>query len=494
MVTDQQVRRLSMLINKKKNLSTAADKSEMCENTARKYLNLQKLPSQIKKLHIWKTRDDPLEDVWDEAKNFLEINSGLQGKTLFQYFQREYPGKYPDGKLRTFQRKIKIWKALEGPPKEVYFDQIHYPGDICESDFTNMNSLNITINHQKFDYLIYHFVLTYSNWETGLICYSENYDSLSEGFQNALWKLGGVPKRHRTDRLTAAIHKECNKKKFTDRYKALLNYYKIEGESTQARSPHENGDVEQRHYRLKTAVDQSLMIRGSRNFLSIEEYKLFLNKLFDELNAGRQERLQEELKVLKQLPVKRLNDCKEFNVTVGPGSTVQVAHNTYSVHSRLIGEKIKIKLKAEYIEIRYGNKKVDEFPRLRGTSKHKIQYRHIIDWLIRKPGAFANYRYRDDLFPTTHFRMAYDYLKEKEPSNASKEYLKILHLAAKESETGVDNALRLLFDKGEIISLDSVKKILESNEQAPLLTDVKISDVNLNSYDELYENQEVFYG
>ena len=161
----------------------------------------------MKKPHAWQTRIDPFSEIWDEAKGLLKNNSGLEAKSLFEYFQRTDPGKFSDGQLRTFQRKVKRWRALEGPAKEVFFPQLHFPGVLCESDFTCMNSLGITIQRLPFDHLIYHFVLPYSNWETGTICFSESFESLSQGLQNALWELGGVPQQHRTDCLTTAVNK-----------------------------------------------------------------------------------------------------------------------------------------------------------------------------------------------------------------------------------------------------------------------------------------------
>lgn len=489
MKTDQQVRRLRMLIQTEKTQSIAALKAGMDEKTARKYLKNGKLPSQCRKEHNWRTRQDPFEREWDEIKEKLEVNPGLEAKTVFDALQREEPGKFTDGQVRTLQRQIKVWRATEGPAKEVFFSQKHYPGQLCASDFTDMNELAITIGGQPFEHLVYHFVLTYSNWETGTICFSESYESLSEGFQNALWELGGVPQRHRTDRLSAAVHKECNPEEFTTRYRELLKHYDLKGEKIQADHAHENGDIEQRHYRFKNAVDQALLLRDSRDFASRQEYEAFLQKLFGQLNAGRKERLAEELKLLKRLPERRLDDCKKEKVKVGPSSTVRVRHNTYSVHSRLIKEWVEARIYAGMIEIWYAQRKVDTLPRLKGENKHKIQYRHIIDWLVRKPGAFENYRYRDDLFPSSYFRMAYDYLKENHTQQvASRQYLKILHLAATESETGVEAALKKLFGKGHQINFETVKEKLHSDNQICIAREVEIAEVDLATYDDLLES------
>jgi hypothetical protein len=409
----------------------------------------------------------------------------VEGKTIFSYFQRKYPGKFQDGQLRTFQRKVKSWRALEGPPKEVYFPQKHYPGMLSESDFTSMNKLRVTINRERFDHLYFHFVLTYSNWETGTICFSESYESLAEGLQNALWELGGVPRQHRTDNLSAAVYSDLFKREFTARYQSFLDYYGLKGEAINAGRSNENGDIEQSHNRFKKALDQALMLRGSRDFPNREEYKLFIRKVLDQLNSGRRERFLKELDELRSLPDIRLNDYKKIGLKVGPSSTLNVSHNVYSVHSRLIGEKVEVRLYSEHIEIWYAQRRVDQFPRLRGNGGHRINYRHIIDWLSRKPGAFENYRYRDDLFPTTRFRITYDWLKEKSPVKAFREYTQLLLLAATETEEGVDDALRILLETGELISSKAVESILNSKDKYPSIKDVSIDEVDLSSYDQL---------
>ena len=491
MVTDQQVKLLFKLVHAEPNNEIAAAKAGMNEKTARKYLKTKRLPSEMKKEHNWKTRKDSFEDVGDEVAEMLEKNPGLEGKTIFEYLQRENPGKYADGQLRTLQRRVKVWRALEGASREVFFPQIHYPGVLCQSDFTDMKKLEITIDGQPFPHLIYHFVLTYSNWEAGTICFSENLESLSVGLQNALWELSGVPRIHQTDRLSSAVNNLSEQKEFTQGYNALLKHYKLEGQKTQASHPNENGDVEQRHYRFVTAVDQELMLRGSRDFESREKYNTFLSDLFKRLNLGRRDRLQEEIKILRELPCSRLEAYKRIDRKVGRSSTIHVAHNTYSVHSRLIGEKIIARLHADHLEIWYAQRCVERIPRLRGEGKHKINYRHVIDGLVRKPGAFRNYRYREDLFPSSYFRMAYDAFKERlSKRDADKEYLRTLELAAKENESRVEDAIRLLFKRDRDISFDEVKALIISGEKLPSATEIYIDDVNINRYDELLSEKE----
>lgn len=488
MVTDQQVRRLRKLIQTEKSLSSAAAKAGMDEKTSRKYLRLGKLPSEVKSPHEWRTRSDPFVGVWEEVRSKLVLNPGLEAKTLFEDLQRRYPGRFQDGQLRSLQRRVKGWRALEGPPKEVFFEQVYKPGELCESDFTHLSSVGVTIQGQPFEHLLYHFVLPYSNWETGTVCFSESFESLSEGVQNALWELGGVPKGHRTDRLSAAVHQDIHPERFTQRYQALLKHYGLEGRRIQAAQPHENGDVEQRHHRFKVALKQALMLRGSRDFPNRNEYGAFLSKLFSQLNAGRQKRFTEELARLRRLPKSRLEACKRLDVRVRNGSTIRVDKNVYSVDSRLIGEKLEVRVYAEELQLWYAQRQVETLPRLRGEGKHRIEYRHIIDWLVRKPGAFENYRYRDDLFPTTRFRIAYDALKQRfGPARASKEYLQILHRAARVSEAGVDSALGHLIRQGELITLEMVEQLLVSGQEVAHPTDVAIAEVDLGAYESLLE-------
>jgi hypothetical protein len=463
----------------------------MDEKTARKYRRLGKLPSELKGEHTWRTRGDAFAEVWEELKERLERNPGLEAKSLFEDLQRRWPGRFADGQLRTLQRRVKAWRALEGPAREVFFAQVHTPGRLCQSDFTSMRSLGVSIQGHPFDHLIYHFVLSYSNWETGTICFSESFESLSQGLQNALWELGAVPRVHRTDRLTTAVHKPEHPEEFTRRYTALLRHYGLEGSKTQRASPHEIGDVEQRHHRFKKALEQALMLRGSRDFATREDYDAFLRKLFAQLNAGRRARLAQELKVLKRLPAGRLESCKRLRVAVGPGSTIRVNHHVYSVDSRLIGERVEVRLFPEHLELWYAQRCIETIPRLRGAGTHRIQYRHIIDWLVRKPGAFENYRYRDDLFPTHRFRMAYDWLKRHHPCLAPKQYLRILHLAARRSETEVDDALRTLINRERPLTFEAVEALTGSHEHIVPVTDVAVPEVDLSTYDALLSDHEV---
>ena len=440
----------------------------------------------------WRTRTDPFTEVWPQIEQLLQLNPGLQAKTLFADLQRRFPGRFTDGQLRTLQRRCRQWRALEGSAKEVFFAQVHYPGRLGASDFTHCTDLGVTINGTPFDHLIYHFVLTYSNWEAVTICFSESFESLSEGLQNALWTLGKVPHRHRTDRLSTAVNNMSDPTEFTDRYKGLMRCYGLESEKTQAGHGNENGDVEQRHHRFKRALGQELMLRGSVDFVSVDEYRRFLAAMLERLNAGRRQRLAEEMAVMRELPERRMESARRDRVKVDSGSLIYVDRNAYSVPSRLIGEQVEARLFMDHVEVWYGQKKVAEMPRLRGRQKHRVDYRHIIDWLVRKPGAFEHYRYRDELFPTSRFRMTFDLLEEQLGRyQGSKEYLQILELAAKDSEVRVDAALLVLLGQGDApISATGIEAMLVA-EQNTSVRDVEVAVVDLRIFDQLFTAQEV---
>jgi hypothetical protein len=494
MTQDEQVRELFSLLSSGISLCLASLKTGMDEKTARKYRKAGRMPSELSAGHDWRTRVDPFAAVWPAIKKQLTENPGLQAKTLFVWLQREYPGQFQDGQLRTFQRGIRLWRGTEGPDKEVFFSQVHEPGRLCASDFSHMTSLNVTIAHQRFDHMVYHFVLTYSNWEWVNVCFSESFESLSEGLQGAVWALGGVPIRHRTDRLSAAVNNLSETREFTSRYQSLMEHYGLEKERIQARKANENGDVESSHRHFKEAVDQALMLRGTRDFENREGYSVFLNDLLRQRNLGREVRMKSERALLRPLPVRRCESWRRVSVRVGVGSTLRVDRNTYSVPSRLIGEMVDVRLCVEDIEVWYGGKLMERLPRLRGHGQEKINYRHVIGWLVRKPGAFERYRYREDLFPTSRFRMAYDVLREFMPTRATQDYLAIVEMAALDGETLVDDALRILLDGEGALTAKAVEQFVRTQPSAPDVTAIRVDDLDLSCFDQLLEEREVWSG
>jgi transposase len=488
-VTDAQVKTLRKWLQGGASLRKAALRSDMDRKTARKYRRSGELPSGRRRERVWRTRSDPLWAVWPELEAELARAPGLQANTLLEIVQQRYPGKYPDTVLRTLQRRVKRWRALQGPAKEVYFAQVHEPGRLAASDFTHMKGMGVTIASQRFDHLLYHFVLTYSNWEHVTVCFSESFASLSEGLQNALWALGGVPARHRTDCMTLAVHQDGNAERYTQNYRALMGHYRLEPEATNPAQAHENGDCEQSHRRFKEAVEQGLLVRGSRDFASRLEYEAFLQAVQERRNLRRRLGLAEEVGQLRPLPGRRLESLVRLAVKVGRGSTIRVQHNTYAVPARLIGEWVEARVGVETIEVWYAEQLQVTLPRLRGSDKRHIDYRYLIDWLERKPGAFARYVYQADLFPTSRFRQAYDELVERHAERAaSREYVGILALAARRSESGVDGALARLLAEGRGVSVAAVEELLVSDVPLSVTALVRPPTVDLHSYDELLPN------
>jgi hypothetical protein len=399
-VTDAQVKELRHAVCQGASLRTAAMKAGMDRKTARKYRNLDQPPSAAARPHTWRTRPDPLAAVWGRLEELLQREPGLHAKTLLEWLQREEPAQDWGQSRRTLERRVRQWKAQHGSAKEVFFALRHEPGRLGASDFTHMDSLGVTIVGQPFPHLAYHFVLTASNWEHVTLCFSESFASLSEGLQNALWALGGAPRRHRTDRMTRAVHHEGSAEQGTAKYRALRRHYGLEAEATNPASGHENGDCEQGHRRFKEAVAQALLLRGSRDFATREAYGQFVLAVVARRNAGRGERLAEELRQLQPLPAGRLEALERARVRVSRGSTIRVKGNVSSGPARLIGAEVEVRVGAEVLAVWYGGELVQEMERLRGQGKHHIDYRHIITWLVRKPGAFARYVYREDLYPT----------------------------------------------------------------------------------------------
>jgi len=486
-VTDAQVKEVRLNLNQGGSLRLAAMKAGMDRKTARKYRDLGQLPSETRTAPRGRRRPDPLVHVWARLEELLRREPGLHAKTLVEWLQRECPGQDWQRQRRTVERRVRQWKAEHGPAKEVFFSQTHEPGRLGSSDFTHMESLNVTIAGQAFPHLVYHFVLTYSNWEHVSLCFSESFASLSEGWQNAVWELGAVPERHRTDRMTLAVHHDGNVERYTSRYQGLMRHYSVTAEATNAYSGHENGDCEQSHRRFKEAVEQELLLRGSRDFSSREQYWQLVRGVAAVRNAGRGDKFKEEFGRLRGLPPRRLETMERQQVRVSQGSTVQVKKNTYSVPARLIGERVETRSGAEVIEVWYAGTLVQTMERLRGQSNHRIDYRHVIDWLVRKPGAFARYVYREDLYPSVIYRRAYDALMAQQVGRADREYVRLLQLAAQEGERRVAEALEKLLGQGSPLSEQAVRTLLGSDTQLSLAARVRVATVNLHSYDALLE-------
>ncbi len=462
MKTDAEVRRMIKERATGKTQEQVAARTDMSVRTLRRYEHAGTLPSQLKRPRTYQTRPNPFADAWPWVADQLARDPALQATTLFALLCDRHPGRYQALQLRTLQRHIAAWRAQHGPAREVFFPQVHQPGRVAQSDFTHMTDLGITLGSIPFPHLLFHLVLTYSNVEAVHICPSESFEALAEGLETCLWQLGGVPRQHRTDHLSAAIRPldTAGRTQATARYMALMAHYGMEPTTNTAGEAHENGDVEQAHYRFKQAVDQALRVRGSRDFLTRDAYAHFLGDLVRRRNLTRQVRFADERPALRPLPATPLLPCRELRVPVSRFSTIQVLRNTYSLPSRLIGMTVLVRVRAESLEVYHGTTHLHTLPRLHGHGQHRIDYRHVIWSLVRKPGAFAQYRYRDDLFPSLTFRRAYDALTETAPARADREYVRVLHLAASRTEAEVEAALTLLLEQPSPPTFDAVRDLV----------------------------------
>ena len=474
------------------NLGVAAAKAGMDEKTGRRWRRIGRQPSESREPRKYRTRRDAFAGAWPQVERMLEDDTSLEAKTIFDWLCRENPEQYQESQLRTLQRRVKVWRARKGKPREVFFEQEHVPGRQGQSDFTHMGGLGIEIAGQPFNHMLYHFTLVYSNWEWGTVCFTESYESLAEGVETALWELGGVPREHRTDSLSAAVKPPSSKDEFTEKYKGLLGHYRMMASHSSPGRGNENGDVEQSHHRFKRAVAQELILRGSREFGSRREYEEFLEGLLRRRNQLRRERLSEEMRVLGRLPERRLEAYTKERPRVSRNSTINVRKNCYSLPSQLIGERVEVRVYSEHLEVWYGSEMVERLERLHGSGKAVINYRHIIHSLVKKPGAFAHYRFQSSLFPSLIFRVAYDDLKERQPGAADREYVRLLKLAADESEERVAEVLREMVERGEGISSKEVGELVKARagEPQPGVLTMAVREVSLASYDDLLSAEE----
>ena len=495
MVTpDRKVRKMMGEYQKTGSVPKAALRSDMDPKTARKYIKEGKLPSQMRMEHTWRTRPDPFERHWEQCEEILDAAPELEGKFLFEWLCERYPGEYQEGQVRTFQRRVREWKALNGPDKEVFFPQVHEPGRRMSTDCTHMEELGITINGESFPHLLCHCVLSYSNWEWGTLCHSESLLALRTGIQAALFRLGHVPLEHWTDHSSAATHnptlEDGRRRPFNKDYENVMDHFGMQPRTIQVASPHENGDVESLNGVLKRRMKQYLLMRGSADFESVDAYRQFVEHVMEKANRGRSARLAEELKVMPVLNVSRLSEYDEYRCRVRSSSTITVKRRIYSVPSRLIGETVSARRFKDRLEVVYNGVHQFTEPWISRDEGHCINYRHLIGSLVRKPGAFRRYRFREELFPSDLFQWAWERLSGSLcERTAEREYLQLLNHAARTMQCEVEAVLATMHRKGETPRLDAVLAACRpAVSQPPRLRPLV---VNLHDYDDLLACREV---
>ena len=468
----------------------AAAKAGMSERTARRIEGAGKLPSQNPRRY-WRSRPDPFAEVWEaEVVPLLKNAPQLRAITILRKLQEDHPERFPDGVVRTLQRRIRQWRALAGPPKEVFFPQDHAPGERGLSDFTAMDDLRITIAGASFAHRLYHFVFAFSRWEYAeVVRGGESFEALSQGLQNALWQAGGAPREHRTDSLSAAFKNLTEEADFTARYTALIDHYGMAGTRNNRGQSHENGSIESSHRYLKEAVDQALLLRGHRDFDDRSAYEAFVREVVMRRNRRHAAAFRVEREQLLDLPLARTTDFVEEEARVTRCGTFTVRGILYSAPSRLIGHRLKVRLYSDRLDCYLSAARVLTLARgARSpiTSRGRmIDYRHFIDALKRKPQAFKGLVFRDALFPREAYRRTWEELAEKlTQRQACQMIVGLLELAAKDGLEGVLaerlDALRLA---GELPDLKRLREEFAPRDAALPQVTVELPAVSV--YDAL---------
>lgn len=476
--------------NKGNTQITAAAKAGFSERTGRRIEKGEITPGAKGKRH-WRTRKDPFAGVWEsEIVPMLAECPQLQPLTLFEHLNNKFPGKYHQFQLRTFQRRVKQWKALNGNGKEVMFLQRQVPGRMGLSDFTQLKKVSITIKGELLKHLLYHFRLIYSGWcHVMVVLGGESFTALSEGIQDALWRLGGVPGEHRTDSLSAAfknLSKDA-KQDATRRYDELIRHYGIVPTRNNRGKGHENGGIESPHGHLKNRIQQALLIRGSVDFESVADYQQWIDTIVRSINILNRDKVAVEREHLKPLPLHRTVDYTEEVVGVSTTSTILAKRVVYTVPSRLIGEKLRLHIYNDRIEAYLGTTHAHTLPRHFSSNHNRrgrcVNYRHVIDSLERKPQAFRYSQLRDDLLPSDTYRHIWQWFdRELDPRAACKTIVGILSLASRadcEKELG-DYIVAKLADN-HVPALHELQKRFET--KAVTIPDIDVMVVSGQEYD-----------
>ncbi len=489
--TDAQVRMMMDERNKGRTQDQAAAKANVrSRKTVAKYERSGQLPSERVEPRQYRTRTDVFAADWPTLETMLRDAPSLEAKALFEWLCEQHPDRYQEGQLRSLQRRIAQWRALHQEQAAV-LEQVHRPGEVLQTDGVWLTELGVTLQGESLSHLLIHSVLPYSNWEWGRVAQSESLNAIRLGVQGTLQQLGAVPQYHQTDNSGAATYRPgadaetgAGGRAYTEGYLQLLSHYGMEPRTTHRRSPQENGDVEGSNGGLKRALEQHLLLRGSREFATLADYETFVQSVLTRRNHARQVRFTEELTHMRPLPTTKLVTHTQQRVRVARTGLIRVQSNVYSVPTSLIGQYVKVQLHEWHLEVYYQSRCILEVPRLIGEQQSQINYRHIITSLLRKPGGFRDYRYREALFPTLVFHQAWEYLNQHHaPRKADLLYLRILHLAAQYLEADVAVALTCLLEASDSWDDTTVADLVQP--QLPAAPDLAPLTVDLQPYDQL---------
>jgi hypothetical protein len=419
-VTDHQMR-LFMQFRQTDTVAVAAAKASLSAATGHRLVRDPRLPS-MKKGVRGRRRPDPLGDLFEaEIVPMLKAAPGLRPIAIFEEIVRRHP-ELGSGIRRTIERRIRSWRAVHGEEQEVIFRQTHEPGRVGLSDFTDTGDLGVTIAGVALDHRLYHFRLAYSGFEHAhVVLGGESFVALAEGLQNALWSLGGAPREHRTDSLSAAFRNldRDAQEDLTRRYDALCAHYGMTATRNNPGIAHENGSIESPHSHLKHAIRDALLMRGSSDFPDLAAYRSFVDGIIGLRNARNAKRIESERVTLRGLPERRTCDCENVTVRVTSSGGFRLRKVFYTVPSRLIGHRLRVCLYDDRLEVFLGGTHLLTLPRGRahpdGRHNQVVNYHHVIHALRRKPMALLNLVYRDRLFPREAYRRAFEALRDALP-------------------------------------------------------------------------------
>lgn len=489
-INDHQMR-LYMSYRQTLSPEAAAAKAGFSTSTAYRIEDDPRLPSQ-KAAPRERRRPDPLVPYWEpEVVPMLKAAPGIRAIGVLAELRRRHPGLNPNIR-RTLERRITAWRALNGPEQDVIFRQSHEPGRLGLSDFTDTSALSVTIAGVPFDHRLYHFRLAFSGFEHAhVVLGGESFVALAEGLQNALWALGGAPREHRSDSLSAAFRNltSAAQEDLTQRYAALMRHYGMDPSRNNAGIAHENGSIESAHGHLKQALEDALLLRCTRDFADLDAYRAFVDEVVGRRNANMGKRIELERASLGKLPQRRTADFEEKVIPVTSSGGFILRRVFYTVPSRLIGHRLRVRIFDDRLECFLGATQVAVLRRGQPVSDNKgghvVDYRHVIHALRRKPMALRSLVYRDQLFPRAAYRRAFEALRERcDDRHACKVTVELLALAHERAcEAELADAINADLEAGQLPDLAALRARFRPEEAA--IPSVAVELVPLGAYDEL---------
>ena len=482
-----------MKLKLSKTLPAAAAQAGISVATAYRFGHDPRLPSDKRALRE-RRRADPLADIFEaEVVPLLQAAPSIRPVAIFDELRRRHAELHV-GVRRTLERRVRAWRALHGEERDVMFRQVHEAGRMGLSDFTEMGDLAVTVSGLALDHRLYHFRLVCSGFEHAhVILGGESYVALAEGLQNALWTLGGAPREHRSDSLSAAFRNldADARADLTSRYDALCAHYQMEPTRNNRGVAHENGSIESSHGHFKSAVHDALLLRGAVDFADLAAYRRFIDEIVSRKNARNSPRIDAERALLQALPRDRTCDYEETFVYVTSSGGFTLRKVFYTVPSRLIGHRVRVRLYDDRLELLLGATLLMTLQRGRGGANgkhgHVVDYHHVIHALRRKPMALLSLVYRDRLFPREAYRRMFDFLCQEMAERAACKLMVALLSLAHDRSCEAQLAALLADDLEQRRLPDIVALLARFAPDPARLPEVTVQLAPLSSYDVLMQ-------